>query len=386
LKELAILEVWIFVLGMFIGGLARGLQLNQPFIFADANAWIFLLYIIPVLDVAHRFGPQLKKYVTGSALASLIWLPIKILAVFYVFTHGLGILDWLYVWIRNTRVGEITDLKNGFYRIFFQSAVYSALALPFVTAWWIEKKDLSRKGEILTIALGGLCGAALLLSLSRSFWLGAVVSIILILAFGIHRALKYGGFKNFSLALAKGFLAAAVSFFIILVAWRLPIPHAVPGSRFDFFGSRATVSDPASASRWNLLSPMLEKIWQEPVLGSGLGSTVTYKSQDPRILEQSPNGITTTYAFEWGWLGLWIKFGIFGLLVMGWLLISIVWRVWKSNYSWWIRVGVLSGTFGLAVIHFFTPYLDHPLGFAWIIGVEGLLALRREELEPHLQK
>jgi GT2 family glycosyltransferase len=380
LKELAVLEVWIFILGMFMGGLVRGLQLDQPAIFEDANAWIFLLYIIPVLDVAHRFGPQLKKNITGAALASLVWLPIKMLLAFYVFTHQLGISDWFYGWIRDTRVGEITDLHNGLYRIFFQSAIYAVLALPFIIAFLIEKKKY-----YWGFILGGLCALAGFLSLSRSFWLGYIISISLVLVFGLawsvkpldkSRLLSVG--KTFLVGLAMAFSAVL----LIALTWRVPIPHPVSGSIFDMFMSRVSVTDPAAASRWNLLPVLLNKIWNEPILGYGLGSEVIYKSQDPRVLEQHPDGQLVTYEFEWGWLGLWIKFGIFGLIVVGWLMISISWRTWKSNYPWWIRVGVVAGTAGIVVIHFFTPYLDHPLGFAWIFGVEGLLAMRREELEP----
>lgn len=388
LKELSILEVWIFVLGMFIGGLARGLQQRQSYIFQDANAWMFLLFLVPVLDVAHRFGKQLKKYLTGVLLAALVWLPIKMLLVFYVFTHELGLKDWLYAWIRDTRVGEITSLDNGLYRVFFQSGIYAVLALCFVIARWIHKngnKPESHQMELIYLFLGGLLCASSFLSLSRSFWLGAAVSIFLTIVLGLMYSLRPWSREKFMgliRACLGGMAAAFLAIVLIMLVWRLPIPKPVTGSIADLFTARATVSDPAAASRWNLWPAMLDRIWDDPILGQGLGSTVTYTSQDPRALEKSPDGKLTTYSFEWGWLGFWLKFGIFGILIMGWLMLSIAWRTWKSNYAWWIRAGVLAGTAALVVIHFFTPYLDHPLGFGWILGVEGLLAMKREEQSP----
>lgn len=382
LKEIVILEVWIFVLGMFIGGLIRGLQLGQTFIVGDANAWIFLLYLVPVLDVAHRFGSKLKKSVVGAALAALCWLPFKMLLVFYIFTHQLNISGWLYTWIRDTRVGEITDLHNGLYRVFFQSSVYSVLALGFLVAFWIEKRGLNKLQNLWPGLVAVLCGSAVLLGLSRSFWLGATISVLLVLVLGLTRCWQGSEIKFFGWAVVKSLAVAGVSLILVLGFWRVPIPHAVGGSVFDIFMARASVSDPAASSRWNLLPVMWQKIREQPILGSGLGGTLTYQSQDPRVLAQNPEGMVTTYAFEWGWLGFWIKFGIFGVLIMGWLMVSLAWRAWRSKYPWWLRIGILAGTACLVVIHFFTPYLDHPLGFAWIIGVEGMLAIKREELEP----
>ncbi|MFA6504214.1 MAG: glycosyltransferase [Patescibacteria group bacterium] len=398
-KELFILQVWVFVGGIVLGGFIRGLQTGQHFIFQDINAWFFLLYFIPVLDVAHRFADDLKKQVSNSSVAALLWLPIKVLLTFYVFTHALPIADWFYTWVRDTRVGEITPIGDFAYRIFFQSTIYGALAISFVFAWWIEKgawrsKDDRKQNDIvetgvriLSLVTVTLCGAAIFLSLSRSFWLGLSVGLFSIAMLGLtsvkNSNLKTNLFKILK-AVMVGMAACVCALGLIFFVWRLPIPNAPSGSIWDLFIGRASTGDPASASRWNLWPAMWQQIASEPILGHGLGSTVTYRSQDPRVLQTNPDGMYTTSAFEWGWLSFWIKFGIFGILIMGWLMISIAWRVWKSDYDWWIRVGVVGGTIAISVVHFLTPYLDHPLGFAWIIGIEGLLAVKREKETPHV--
>ncbi|MDD2785626.1 MAG: glycosyltransferase [Patescibacteria group bacterium] len=398
-KELFILQVWFFVGGMVLGGLIRGLQTGQHFIFQDLNAWLFLPYFIPVLDVAHRFADDLKKQVANSAVAALLWLPIKALLTLYVFTHSLPIADWFYAWVRDTRVGEITPIGDFAYRIFFQSMVYGGLAMGFIFAWWIEKgawrNKIERKqnnptevnARILTLVIVTLSGTSVFLSLSRSFWLGLSVGIFSVAILGLksikNSNLKTNLFKILK-AVTVGLATCVCALGLIFFVWRLPIPDVPNGSIWDLFTGRASTNDPATASRWNLWPAMWQKIASEPILGHGLGSTVTYRSQDPRVLQTNPDGMYTTNAFEWGWLSFWIKFGIFGILIMGWLMVSIAWRVWKSDYDWWIRVGVVGGTVAISVIHFWTPYLDHPLGLAWIIGIEGLLAVKREEETPHV--
>lgn len=398
IKELLILQVWVFVGGMLLGGLFRGIQTDQTHIFQDINAWLFLLYFVPVLDVAHRYARDLKKQTLNSFFASVIWLPIKLLSVFYVFTHGLIISDWLYTWIRDTRVGEITPLGDFAYRIFFQSTVYGALAIIFAFVWWIQsgawRSKLERKLNdsydvrvrlllLLTVTLSGM---ATLLSLSRSFWLGLTVGLFSVMFIAVF-AKKGERLKSKILKISKatltGLACLSCAIGLITFVWQLPIPHAPSGSVWDLFTGRASTGDSAAASRWNLWPAMWKEIKTEPILGHGLGATVTYKSQDPRVLLTNPDGMYTTNAFEWGWLGFWVKFGIFGVLIMGWLMISIAWRGWKSDYAWWIRAGIVAGTAAITVIHFWTPYLDHPLGFAWILGVEGLLAIKRDEEKAH---
>jgi hypothetical protein len=137
------------------------------------------------------------------------------------------------------------------------------------------------------------------------------------------------------------------------------------------------VTDAAAESRWNLLPVLMKKIGQTPILGSGFGATVTYKTEDPRILAQNPSGLYTTYAFEWGWLEHWIKFGILGIPVMLWLLLSVAWRTWKTDGEWWIRAGFVSSLAALGVIHVFTPYLNHPLGFGFLLAAEGWVTANR---------
>ncbi|MEK9158429.1 MAG: hypothetical protein AAB673_00295, partial [Patescibacteria group bacterium] len=94
--------------------------------------------------------------------------------------------------------------------------------------------------------------------------------------------------------------------------------------------------------------------------------------QDPRILKTSPTGDYTTYAFEWGWLDLWLKLGVIGLLVY----LGLIWEIFKVGFSTisyklqatsYMSFGLLMTLVALVVIHNFTPYLNHPLGLGWLI-------------------
>ena len=120
------------------------------------------------------------------------------------------------------------------------------------------------------------------------------------------------------------------------------------------------------------------EIIKNPIIGYGFGKTLTYTTQDPRILEQNPSGEYTTYAFEWGYLEILLKVGVLGLAIylsflgyivyIGWRAIHVMQR--ENNgmaYSW--MVGLWLGLVCIMITHFFTPYLNHPLGIAYIVVV-----------------
>lgn len=116
------------------------------------------------------------------------------------------------------------------------------------------------------------------------------------------------------------------------------------------------------------------KIAEHPFAGSGFGATVTYLSADPRVVAQT-GGLYTTYAFEWGWMDLWIKFGVFGVLAFLFLLWRVGRRVSRSPLPEWIRLTMLASLVALSATHFFTPYLNHPLGLFALIVLELILSL-----------
>ncbi len=160
----------------------------------------------------------------------------------------------------------------------------------------------------------------------------------------------------------------------LLLVWLVmafPVPKTDPFAFFKIFSARADVSESAVLSRWQLLPVLWNKIKEHPILGSGFGATVTYQSFDPRVVSTT-GGQYTTYAFEWGWLDHWIKFGIVGIPLMLFLLWSIGRRVWKSNQPVWIRVSAIASIISLGAIHIFTPYLNHPLGIFALILAESL--------------
>jgi O-antigen ligase len=151
----------------------------------------------------------------------------------------------------------------------------------------------------------------------------------------------------------------------------LPFPASRGGVNLSAFDSRFAASDAAVSSRWNLLPVLGQAIAAHPIGGSGFGATVTYRSDDPRIISIYPGGLITTGAIEWQYLEIWLKLGLPGLLAFGWLIVAALrffWTAWIKNQN--DGLDVPAATFlsfvAFVVLNVFTPYWNHPLGWMYL--------------------
>lgn len=345
--------------------LVQGVLRHNPFVFADANAWGFLLLIVPVLDLAKRATTEQIRVVATWIAAALLWTVAKTFLLFYVFSHAYPawFLEPIYFWVRRTGVGEITRAGGSVFRIFFQSHIYGLLLLPGFLL--VQRFKRSRLLLVLT-GFSVLFLAQTLISLSRSFFLGLCISGLAacVCAWNAERlkgVVRLGGRFVGTLGIAAA-LVAALCFF--------PLPFS-SSSLLDAWQGRISTGDDASTSRWKLLPAMWEKIKERPVLGSGFGATVTYTSRDPRVV-QSTGGVYTTYAFEWGWLEHWIKFGVLGIPLLVLLFVRLSRRIYRSAMPLSQKRVLVLSLVALAAVHVSTPYLNHPLGLAWLVLLEGM--------------
>lgn len=355
----------------FLVGKLRG----NPFLLADANGWGVWVLLLPALDLAHHLKEELKQFIPPALLVASAWMMTKTLALFYLFTHlvSTSALEAVYLWVRRTGVGEITRAvaETNIWRIFFQSHIY---LLPIVIGvfWYtLTHAKLTPKAWLLGVG----AWATLIISLSRSLFLGVAAGLVCSLAHFLFRKQHHthDGQEPPRVCTAVTQFAAILIGACALIGVAFYAPPRPSGSLSDALLARVNLGEEAAVTRWKLLPVLWEGIKQHPVLGSGFGATVTYESRDPRVVAAT-GGVYTTYAFEWGWLEHWFKFGILGIPLLLWILIRLGRGVWRSPYQLWWRGTLLSSLVALTVTHIFTPYLNHPLGIISLIVLEaGLL-------------
>jgi O-antigen ligase len=354
----------LFIIWAIINAVLRHNALSN--IFSDSNAWFFFLLIFPAIDVYYRAEDKVYNRLLPVITGAFLWLVLETLILLFIFTHNLPFASAVYHWLRTTGIAEITVTVGAWPRIFIQSQIYAALALvalPLLTDW--KNKD----GWLLLSGAWSVC----LLSMSRSFWLATAVvlfiaALALISRFGWHQL-----WSKVYLIIGSAIVAAL----LITIITVIPVSGNQKNFSADSFLERASLDsgEAAVASRWSLLPALWHKITLNPIFGSGFGTTVTYKSSDPRVLQSNSSGEYTTYAFEWGYLAFWLKLGLLGLIAYLLLLVKMIaagWKKWQHRDR--LAGALVLGILVLVITHFFTPYLDHPLGIGYLILAAVLLA------------
>ncbi|HTX87217.1 MAG TPA: O-antigen ligase family protein [Candidatus Nanoarchaeia archaeon] len=357
-------------------GCARGNAWQN--VFFDANGWLFFLLIFPFYETFLNpaiagndpFRPVWRLFAAGTT-----WISLKTLLLFFFFTHPWpenALWHWLlsaelYQWVRDTLIGEITLMPTGLVRVFIQSQIYLVIALFLglfaLSHYWNEIKK-SRGAIVFAIAAGTLLLSAIIISLSRSFWLGAAAVFLAYICLTVK---NYGWKISGSVAIML-IVSFILSLALIFTVARFPFPQ--PAMDFDLTEALAARADQlnneaALSSRYALLPPLWQKISHNPIWGDGFGTTVTYRASDPRILSENQTGTYTTYAFEWGWLDIWLKLGLFGLLAYLLLILMIIKDALKIKT--WLSWGLGSGILLITIISFFSPYANHPLGIGFLL-------------------
>ncbi len=360
------------ILVLILWGVVRGLAGGNDFanLFFDANNWFYFFLALPLL----RFNKAYWNYTWQVIAAGTSWLFIKTIFLLYLFSHNFSFNQVIYKWIRDFRFGELTYVSGNFWRIFMQDQIFALLVAVFLFVYlWHQKLTLAnlQKNYDLIVLLF-LNVITVFISYSRSFWLGGILSLLVwffyILIKQKFRQMQFIRLSVFSFSLL------VLSLFFILAVINFPLPYVQP-QLDNVVAERISATaegEPAGGSRLALLGPLWQSIKSNWLLGKGLGATVTYFSRDPRIVSSTAggSGIYTTYAFEWGWLDIWLKFGIVGFLLFVYLLFKIIFKGWeKKGIGQAASVALLALTF----THLTTPYLNHPLGIGVILLIQFLV-------------
>ncbi|OGF24086.1 hypothetical protein A3H66_00940 [Candidatus Falkowbacteria bacterium RIFCSPLOWO2_02_FULL_45_21] len=360
----------IFIIWGLINGFLNGHAAGN--IFFDFNNWLYFLLIFPLLTLKQDEGGQLF-ILRQIFFVAITWLSAKSLVLAYIFSHNFnGFAVDLYRWTRVNGLGEITQVQGGFSRVFMQSQIFVLIGF-FILLLWLLKYIIgsgewrlaatvkNRRFIMLPLFL-----SAIFISFSRSLWLGLAVGGILVWLIAIFRIkIKFKHFLIFNFVILFSiFLSLALT----VATVKFPYPTAYGGfNPVNLLGERATqiANEAGASSRWQLLTPLWQKIKTAPVMGQGFGATVTYRTNDPRALASSPNGLYTTYTFEWGWFDIWLKLGLLGLLAYLGLIFKIIKDGLKINS--YFSLSLVTGLLVLITVNIFSPYVNHPLGIGYII-------------------
>lgn len=366
-------------------GVVRGIAMGNSFslIFSDMNGYLYIALLPISLDIIQT--PDKAQRLMQSIRLALMYISIKVLIFLYIFSHPMieSVERYVYRWVRDTGLGEITrvSLESTFHRIFLQSQIITLyitgllVILMFVVykrqSLYAIYKEYTRYVWLFVLML-----SSIIVSFSRSFWVGLIIVAFGFVVYGVVLVIrKVQSWRSFFGVLFLNSVGVCISITLLLSIANFPFPQ--PGMfGFGDITERAKSSfqdEAAVSSRWNLLGPLKEEIIQQPFWGTGFGTTITYESNDPRIKNESnPSGAYTTSTFEWGYLDTVTEVGVFGLLAQlllyGYiLLITGMYMMRSKDATRYVYAGSALGLSSLYAVHFFSPYLNHPLGLGVLI-------------------
>lgn len=332
---------WGFVNGMWV----HGLPMSE--VFADGNNWVYFFVLLPSVDLMLRADrAQWSGQWTGLIQAGVVFLCAKMWLIF-VLTAGAGsaVATYLYHFVRQTSGGQIAPASYGMWRIYEWPELLLLPVLVYLVAQVLvqAREHAVRRRTVITL---GVVVATIVLTLFRSFWLGAIVGLGCL-------ALWYVRTQFTAVAKTKGIVVALVVLSTLVImgigstlAW---IHGGAPSIQKEIF----TAGEPGVQNRVAQAGPMWKQITSAPVLGSGFGTAITYESTDLRV-----QGQLRTAALELGWLDMWMEMGIVGVLVF----LACLVIVFRGAEPW-----AICAMISLCTVHLVSPFLNHPVGFAAVL-------------------
>lgn len=363
-------SIWLTLLSLACVTLFAGLNgfyhnHNLTVIVQDAITFGFLGLLLPTVGTWRDYVPQTlalgKAWLIGSSIFSALTL--------FIYSSGLGHLpDTYYHWFRNIASGKITDLGNHFFRIVLPEHIIIVPLILLITAWLI-RSPLDKK-----LWFWQMCALFILtLNFSRIYFIGLVVGM-LVLAYKQN-------FRVYWRVTTLSLLTLCALFFTThLISSRgHDTGLALFGVRLG--GSVAPAADVSGAIRLAILPDALQQIKHNPLLGSGLGATVTY-------LDPATQKSVTRTQFDWGYLELLAEFGVLGVclfIFFGFKLITQIVSFLKiHNKKSPIAIGLLAGTISLVLINTTTPALFHGFGILYFVFILSVTNHASAELPAEL--
>ena len=333
----------------FVNGIYHGHEAHR--VIQDFMPFTFLFLIFPSY---HLFKEtKIQNYLARLMLVFIIGTAIFSLFSFGLFSLGITeIHEPFYNWYRDIDVGKITDMGTGFFRIVETTHLMIVPLILIISSLLMRNEKHHKMWRLLLI----LSIIILVLNLSRGYFLALGVGLLV---------LKY---KHKWKQWIKESLYTILLVVVIFSSLHF---KASAGQSFgwELFGVRLkSFTQPqievSTNTRMMILPNIVQMIGQNPVLGIGLGATVTF------INYNTYESLTTPH-FDWGYLEMWAELGLPGTLMLIFLYCFVAYALIKKIKAipeWHdFDVGLLAAIISLLVMNITIAALFHVFGILFLI-------------------
>ena len=294
---------WAFALfagGGFVAGILLGVLFggSASLIRWEATAFIMTALYFPVKELCRqeRYGPEI-------ILAVLFWLGM--------FVAVRNLLNFREIVLAATEAWQVSDARPGLNDVQLLIPGLASLVLLLYERTWTRR--LLLLGAFLLFTSG------LVLAKSRGFWINFAFGVFLLL-------FLLRGRQRWQLAVFL--IGGASAMFVLVLTFFGPVAELViegTTKRFSTLGDALT-QDRSLINRFIESNAVWERIRQNPVIGHGFGTTFSYF--DINFLT------TRTKSFVHnGYLALWFKLGLGGIVLLLFTWVSVVWHSLKVYWT-----------------------------------------------------
>ncbi len=333
----------------FANGIYNGHEARR--VIQDFMPFTFLFLIFPSYHLFSK--PEIQNYFARLILVFVIGTAIFSLITFGLFSSGIThIHEPFYNWYRDIDVGKITDMKTGFFRIVESSHLIIVPLMLIISSLLMKDEKHHKMWRLLLILLTII----LVLNLSRGYFLALGVGLLV---------LKY---KHKWKQWLKQSLSVVLLIIIIFSSIHF-IASAGQSFGWELFGVRLkSFVQPqleiSTNTRMMILPNIIQMIGQHPILGVGLGATVTFVNYSTYQSITSPH-------FDWGYLEMWTELGLFGSLILiflyGFVAFALIKKI-RAIPDWHdFDVGLLAGIVAFLVMNVTIAALFHVFGILFLI-------------------
>jgi O-antigen ligase len=348
-------------------GWARGNHLE--FILMDLKSFLFLL-IIPgyfvIINNEHRIGTIIKCASYASAVLAIITIALHFI-LRYISKENETVLNTI---INNMELGGLFDFGDGIYRVYFRSSVCFIIPFLYGLNSLIEKNGSNK--QVMPYILMTVSLTAIVLTYTRSIWLGFAVAVILYMVIKIKKykvilkgmGIVIAGFAVFIMIswLCYGFegvVSNAVT--RVVINQQSILEEDFDEMRFEQLEIQIE-SNKTREERLHAVYLQIEKNW---ILGCGLGKQLDVNGFPCKI--------------EYTYLDILGKMGVLGFISFCLLMFWPVCLVFKKDVR--IKSGymvvVTCTLVGILVSSVFNPYITSPIGLS-VYALLGAIVFQNE--------
>lgn len=386
----------VFVLCLLLGvvsfGALRGFFAHHALnlILSEVISYCFLLYFFPLREIlTGRQKTKFKQFLFNALIIAIIGNCIFILLTLIGFSTGQLVMPGtFYHWFRDVALGKITELPFHFFRLVLNEHLILVPTLIYLLHRIINQDHEVAKSDYRVNSQNNK------ITESNEIWKlrnsevflfpnvqcpipnfkfpNFLIPLLLILILSINLT------RIYLLALIVGLLFlftkknwkrwlwySTMTIIVFILSFSAIHLTASRGQSlgWNLLGLRLdSIVNPelenSSLSRLLLLPKIEEKIFTNPLLGNGLGDTITVYNP---ILK---NEITTPQ-FDWGYLQIIEELGLLGFVV--WLIFIAYGLHLLKERSLIDRLSYSVPLAALLIINITSPALFHVLGVIWLM-------------------